>query len=341
MNPSYRQTFSRHRVLFSLPVVITTVLAIWFVAGTPKEYKAGATLYVDKKSGQTSLDEQNSSLLTPAALAQQLLNELLATKQFQGEVARRGPLAKHLAEHSDAGWGPTGLLKQLRGSGSVADRTATALDAKHILTVLPGGQVLSIELHGPTPEVAVGTLNALITSFQLQRRELDVARQQSAMQSFETKVTAARNAIASLGAQIASGNRSSAEIQGLRSAQTAAERQLRSATNGYNQAALALSVAQQEKPSYHVIDRPNLPAPAVSGMKKSVMMVFAGAFVGALISLLAVVLLTSADSKAGNEDLRDVVQAHNEPVPLDRDAVKSANGAGSEQAAHEKAERAG
>ena len=41
--------------------------------------------------------------------------------------------------------------------------------------MLPGGQVLSIELHGPTPEVAVGTLEALITAFNQQRRELDVA----------------------------------------------------------------------------------------------------------------------------------------------------------------------
>ena len=46
-----------------------------------------------------------------------------------------------------------------------------------------------------------------------------------------------------------------------------------------------------------MIDAPNLPAPAVSGMKKSVMMVFAGMFVGFLISLLAVVLLTSSDEQ--------------------------------------------
>ena len=61
----------------------------------------------------------------------------------------------------------------------------------------------------------------------------------------------------------------------------------------------------------------------MSGLKKSVMMVFAGMFVGFLISLLAVVLLTSSDSKAGQDELRDVVEAHNEPVPLDRDAVKT------------------
>ena len=91
-------------------------------------------------------------------------------------------------------------------------------------------------------------------------------------------------------------------------------------------------------------DAPNLPAPPVSGMKKSVMMVFAGMFVGFLISLLAVVLLTSGESKAEEDELRDVVaQAHNDPVPLDRDAVKSSNGngAGAQESAPKKAERAG
>ena len=38
MNQSYVQTFKRHRLLFSLPVVIMTVLAVWFVVTAPKEY---------------------------------------------------------------------------------------------------------------------------------------------------------------------------------------------------------------------------------------------------------------------------------------------------------------
>ncbi len=343
MNPSYRQTFSRHKVLFSLPVVITTVLAIWFVAGTPKQYKAGASLFVDTKSGQSSLDDPNLAQSTPAARAQQLLTELLTTKKFQGEVGR-GPLDEYLAQHASEGWGPTGLLRKLRGSGSLADRRAKALDLKHVLTMLPGGQVLSIELHGPTPEVAVGTLEALITAFNQQRRELDVSRQQGAMTRYGNQVKAAKSALARLSSQLASGTRSPAEIQGLLQAQRTAQTQLRTATRGYNQAALGLDAAKVETNSYTAIDEPNLPAPAVSGMKKSVMMVFAGMFVGFLISLLAVVLLTSGESKAGQDELRDVVaQAHNEPVPLDRDAVKSSNGngAGAQESAPTKAERAG
>jgi hypothetical protein len=77
------------------------------------------------------------------------------------------------------------------------------------------------------------------------------------------------------------------------------------------------------------------------------MMVFAGAFVGFLISLLAVVLLTGTESRAAQDELRDVVaQAHNDPVPLDLDAVKTSNGNGSgvhedAPARAERADRAG
>ena len=344
MNPSYRQTFSRHSVLFSLPVVITTVLAIWFVAGTPKQYRAGAALFVDTKSGPSSLDEPNSTITPPANRAQQFLTELLATKQFQGEVGR-GPLDEYLTKHSSEGWGPTGLLRKLRGSGSVADRRAKALDAKHVLTMLPGGQVLGIELRGPTPEVAVGTLQALITAFNQQRRELDVNRQRGAMTTFANRINAAKSTLARVNSQLADGTRSPAEIQGLLQAQRTAQAQLRNATRGYPQAALGLDVAKGEKDSYTVMDAPNLPAPPVSGMKKSVMMVFAGMFVGFLISLLAVVLLTGSDEKAVQDELRDVVaQAEHDPVPLDRDAVKSSNGSngsGAQEAEPKKAERAG
>lgn len=347
MNPSYRQTFSRHKVLFSLPIVITTVLAIWFVAGTPKQYKAGATLFVDTKSGQSSLDDPNPGNTWPSARAQQLLTELLATKRFQGEIGRGGPLNDYLASHPSEGWGPTSLLKKLRGTGSVEDRTATALDAKHVLTALSGPQFLGIEFHGPTPEVAVGTVRAMITAFNQQRRELDVSRQEGAMARLSNQIDAAKARIARLNTEIASGTHSTGELQVLNQALRTAQVQLRGNTRSYNQATLALDAAKVESGIYQVYDAPNLPAPAVSGLKKSVMMVFAGMFVGFLISLLAVVLLTSSDSKAGQDELRDVVEAHNEPVPLDRDAVKTSNGsngsngAGAEQTEPKKAERAG
>ncbi len=344
MNPSYRQTFSRHTVLFSLPVVITTLLAIWFVAGTPKQYRAGATLLTDNASGPSYLNESNPSVTSPAMRAQQLLTGLLASKEFQGEVGRRGPLDAYLAKHPSEGWAPTGLLRRLRGGGSVADRRQKALDAKHVFMSQPSGTLLGIELNGPAPEVAVGTLKALISSFNQQRHALDVSYQQQLMADFSSRISSAKSEVANLNAQIASGSHSAPEIQGLVQVRNTAQSQLKAATRNYGRAALSLDVAKRKGDTYTVKDAPNLPAPPVSGMKKSVMMVFAGMFVGFLISLLAVVLLTSGETKAEEDELRDVVaQAHNDPVPLDRDAAKSSNGngAGAQESAPKKAERAG
>ena len=142
------------------------------------------------------------------------MTELLATKSFQMEVGRKGPLTKYLETHSTQGWGPAGLLRKIRGSGSAEDRTAKALDAKHVLTTLPGGQILGIEYHGPTPEVTVGTVNALVEALNEERNNIDVSRQQQAMNALQgIRPTQPENRIATSNAELNGGNLSSAEAQ--------------------------------------------------------------------------------------------------------------------------------
>ena len=337
MNPSYVQTFKRHRLLFSLPVVIMTVLALWFVATTPKEYKSGASLFVDNPVTQpSSFLDPNPADVTPAAQAQQLLNELLATKSFQMEVGRDGPLTQYLETHPSEGLGPMALLKKLRGSGSAEDRTAKALDAKHVLTTLPGGQILGIEFHGPTPEVAVGTVKALVKALNAERRNIDIARQQQAMTHFNNQANTARDAIATMNKELAAGNLSQAEALGIAQARSAAETRLTRGIRGYNQAALSLAAAKEAGPHYQVRDEPTLPAPAVSGMKKSVFGVVAGIFVGCLISFLAVVLLTGSEEKREREELREVIARVDDDVSLEGQATGT-NGAAVPQVPRAKA----
>jgi hypothetical protein len=343
MNPSYVQTFNRHRLLFSLPVVITMLLALWFVVGTPKAYKATSSIWVDNPvPGASSLNEANPSLVTPAAQAQQLLSELLATKQFRLEVGRKGPLSKYYATHSSDGWGPKGILRKVRGSASVDDRTAAALDAKHVLTTVAGPQVLGVELHGPTPVATVGTLKALLQAFNRQRGSLDVNRQQMAMTHFKSQMDAATATIADLNAKIASASTTGLtypEVKGLIQARRIAEGRLTTGTRGYNQASLSLAAAKQEKSSFEVLDAPGLPAPAVSGLKKSLFGLVAGIFVGVLISFLGIVLFTGSEGRMEREELREVVARSDEAVPLDVDAHTGSNGSANEPAPRAKAER--
>lgn len=340
MNQSYVQTFQRHRLLFSLPVVIMTVLALWFVVATPKEYKAGAALFVDNPVTQpSSFVNPNPSEPTPAAQAQQLLTELMATRSFRLKVGRKGPLTKYLATHPSEGWGPKGLLRQLRGTPSAEDRTWDALDEKHVITALPGGQIMSIELRGPTPEVAVGTLSALVATLGQERRAIDVARQQSAVTHFKNQMDTATSAINQIDATIASGNVSPAQAQVLDQSRKAAVTRLKRGTRGYNQAALSLAAAKEAPPTYQLRDKPSLPAPAVSGMKKSVFGVVAGIFVGFLISFLAIVLLTGSDEKREREELREVIARADDDVPLDADQATGTNGSAVPRVPRVKAKR--
>ena len=116
MNPSYVQTFSRHRILFSLPIVLATLLALWFVAGAPKAYKSSTSLWVDTPPpAASSLDQTNATLVTPAAQAQQFLGELLTTRRFRLGVGHGGPLARYFATHAPGGWGPSALLSRTTG----------------------------------------------------------------------------------------------------------------------------------------------------------------------------------------------------------------------------------
>jgi len=325
MNQSYVQTFNRHRLLFSLPVVILAVLALWVVVATPKQYKAGASLLVDTPVTQpSSFNDPNPADVPPATQTQQLLSELLATRSFRLKIGRQGPLTKYLAAHPSEGWGPTVLLQKLRGTRAPADRTWNALDEKHVITALQGGQVLSIELHGPTPEVAVGTLKALLTTFTQERRAIDVARQESSVSHYENQVATAQRQLDEIDTRIASGNLSAADAPVF---QRAAQARVRRATRALSQARFSLDAARGLGPTYQMIDKPSLPAPAVSGMKKSLFGVVAGIFVGCLISFLAIVLLTGSEDKQRERDeLREVIARADEDAPLDVDAANGTNG---------------
>jgi hypothetical protein len=337
MNPSYVQTFNRHRLLFSLPVVIMTVLALWFVAGTPKEYKAGASLFVDTPVTQpSSFNDPNPGDVTPAAQSQQLLNELLATRSFRLKIGQAGPLTKYLATHRGEGWGPKALLGKLKAGGSAEDRTWNALDAKHVVTMLPGGQIMSIELHGPTPEVAVGTLRALLKTFARERQAIDVARQARGVSHYKNQLATAQAQLDDINTQIASGEISPTAAPAL---QRAAEARVRRATRAVGQATFSLDAARGSGPMYQVIDKPSLPAPAVSGMKKAVFGLFAGIFVGCLISFLAIVLLTGSDEKREREELREVIARADDDAPLDVEQATGTNGSAVPQVPRVKATR--
>jgi hypothetical protein len=303
MNPAYKQTFLRHKVLLSVPIAVTTVLALWFAFGTAKQYRASASIWADANPPGASSVSPSSGPTSFAIQTQQALSELLISKRFRLEVARRGPVAAYAAAHPTQGWGPQAVLQKIRGSGSAEDRAAAALDFRHVTLIVDGPHLVTMQLNGPTPEVAVGTLQALIDSFGDELDQLAVKRQEDAMAHFAEQRDGAAEALTDLQEQINLLQQSpngSAELPGLIKARQLGQKRLTKATLAYNRAKLNAMTGGGQKDTFRVQDPAEPPAPPVGGMKKSLMVVFAGLFAGALLSFLGLVLLTR-DGETGDE----------------------------------------
>jgi hypothetical protein len=194
MNPRYIQTFSRHRVLLCTPIAVAVLISAWFVLGAPKSYQSTASLWLDNPPpSQTSVANTNPAILPPANQEQSVLTELLATRQFRLAVGHAGPLAAYLAHHGTAGWGPSALLAQLRGTGSLDDRVDSAL-GHGVSSTVAGPQVLQISVQGPTPAVAAGTLSALLNEFNQDRSDTRRTRAAATLAYYNGQLQAAQKA---------------------------------------------------------------------------------------------------------------------------------------------------
>ena len=271
MNPRYRVELRRHRILYSLPMVLITLLAIWYVAGTPKAYQSGASLWVDTPAPEaSSLTQTSEFVVTPAAQAQELLNELLTTREFRLDVGRGGPLTGYLAGHPSSGFGPSGLLAKLRGKQSTDSLVVGALDAKHVLTTVAGPQVLAMSVKEPTATVALGTMRALIRAFNKQRTSFNLERAQTTLAYYQNQAKAADETLAStqsdmqtfLAANPTATNvgqtAQDAQLRSLLQAQKVARSRYSAANRAANQSALNLKATISGRSSFAVFDAPQL-----------------------------------------------------------------------------------
>ena len=313
MNPSYAEAFSRHRILFGLPVVLAAVASLLFVLGAPKVYQAEATLWVDNPPpGGSSLNNPNPAVLTPSTQAQQVLSELLTSRSFRLAVGKRGGLKEYLASHS-SGFSLTDLL---RGKAPLSNRVAAALDAKHVAMSVAGPQLIAISLKGPNPAVAANTLWALIDQFKLKRSELGIQRAQKTIAYFQHRADAAQTAL---------------ETASTPQAASAAAKQLKTMTRALNQAQLNLGALRLQNTTFEieVQDPPAPPTGPVSGKKKAVFALVAGLFVGALVSFLGIVLLSGREERPVVRPLQERLEessAHDAPASPEVDWLPSGSG---------------
>jgi hypothetical protein len=331
MDPRYAKTFSQHRILFTLPVLLATALALWAVVTAPAAYVSKSTLWFDTPpTDPSSLAETNTALLTPAAQAQQLLAELLATRQFRLTVGRTSPLGRYLKQHPVSTSSPAGLLTRLRGGESVTDRLVSALGTANVGMAIPGPQVLALSFQGPDPAVTRATLQALITEFNGERGDLGVARLESTVAFYRSQASAASSALAAAKQKLATtANDVNAHRDAALQKATAASR-LSKATKALNQALLTLAATRSDAEHFQVIDAPSLPLGPTSHHKKQLFAVLAGLFAGGVVSFFGIAMLTALQGRRSRDaEQATLVAVVTEPAakkPAARRANTSADG---------------
>jgi hypothetical protein len=297
MNQRYIETYREHRVLFLVPLLVGMLFALWTTLGAPQVYRSSTSIWSDTAGGSAN---DLSGAPPPAAQEQTTLNELLRTQYFPTAVAKRGPLKAYLKSHPSEGWGPGALLTKLKGAATLDDRTASYLSPKRVTSLVLGPHVLKVSYDGPSAAVAYGTLKALIKEYEGQRNLLRT----DAINKYREAVAAASKELRDTRAEVttylrehpgASG--SDPQMQALRHAEQDAVVQLTGATQGLNDA--ATSTLGTSQPTLRIVDPPEVPTAATSTHKKFLFSIFAGLFVGALVSALGIVALTKTGRGGG------------------------------------------
>lgn len=290
----YRETYRKHRVLLSLPIVLAALIAGWTAFGSSKTYVSSASLWVDNPATTaSSLGNLNPAVLPPSQEEEQVVTELLATNDFVDAVARRSGLADYLAKHSSTGFGPSALFSG--GGGPLDIRIASALSPSSVITSVPGPQVLKLTYTGPTPELAQRTLQAIMTQLQQDNAQFTAQHSEGELSYYKAQAKAASQALVTARDQlqaythahpgVASGDPTLAALQ---TAQSAAEAQLTQANN----AASGANAGGAAGSAVHVIDPASTPTGPTSGKKKQLLAIVGGLFAGLLVSFLGAVALT-------------------------------------------------
>jgi uncharacterized protein involved in exopolysaccharide biosynthesis len=327
VNPRYRETFNRHRLLFAMPVLWTLVIALWAGFGTQKLYRSNTTLWSE------STGEAASAALgapTPAMQDQAMLAELLKTSFFANNVARRSPLLKYLRNHAYSGRGPSVVLKQLmHGTPSMEDRIAAALSPKRVTSTVEGNHVLDVSLDAPTAPLAQATLRELVREFRQQRAVLA----KDALSTAQSQVSAATNALGEARLNLnkyltahPGSTTADPELRSLAAAERNAVRQLGTASQSMNQASAAVLNGSGLATSLRVLDPPRYPTGPTAGKKKLLKTLVIGLIAGALLSFLAVVLATKLIRPPRENEAEGPHEASMngaEPRPADAEPVPS------------------
>jgi uncharacterized protein involved in exopolysaccharide biosynthesis len=282
----YFGVFRKHKLLVSLPLIITLICALGYEFKQPRQYVSTATLWADSPvpNDSTILSAPNPA---PASAEAGVLSELLQTHQFLDSVLKRDPSAEFLVGH-----------------------------VKDISLETPGPQVLSVSVTSKSPALASNANQAVIDEFLAEVKSNTGLRGLALQNYYKQQLDTASNALATAQEELgqylrahpaSSGSTNDPVATQLAGTVAAAQQQYATARSNYDSAGLGLSTGASLS-ELHVIDKPQIPT-APKSMKKKLLFAGVGGLLGGLVlslSLLAI-LVTIRPAPLAPSDIEETL----------------------------------
>jgi capsular polysaccharide biosynthesis protein len=308
----FLDTFFRHALLLLLPpVLIPLIVGPVALYMAPIYYETWAGIWVERPTYLSYNDDWNR-YNTPAQNQTARLNEVLRTRSFMLEVAKKTPLEP--------------LTTSPKGEERIAE-----LFGKGLLIMPNGNQLVQVRFRAESPQVSYQVVNAVIQTFQdkaaadrssqaLLAISFYENRQQAAEEEFNKARDALRRYVAAnprltsidpnggasataasrLGLPAAAIDPQLAEL--LRQLQVA-EAALDRARNALDQAQLDASASMEgQQLGFQVVDQPRMPTTATRERRRMLIYPLAALLVGVGISSALLVLLIVSDGTARSEE---------------------------------------
>jgi capsular polysaccharide biosynthesis protein len=174
----FLETFFRHKLLILLPAIITPLVVVPFAFVLVKPYyETWAGLWVERPAYVPSTDDWNR-YVTPAQNQQQRLTELLKTRSFTEEVARKTSL------------GP--LLESPQGRDEVYEYLQRA-----IAPLATGNKLLNIRVRTEDPDLSMEVINATVTTFRERNQNERMVAASQAISFYEQQLRDAEERLVS------------------------------------------------------------------------------------------------------------------------------------------------
>ncbi len=307
----FLDAFFRHKLLVLLPVVvIPLIVGPVSYAMAPSYYESWATVWTERPDYLQSNNDTNT-WITPAQIQRDRLQELLGSRAFVLDVARRTPYAA------------------LLGSRNGQDR-AYDLIVRNVGISTSGSHLLAIRYRGQNPQLTVQVLNALFEAYQEKSSEDQASQGELAISFYQGQLKDAQDrldkASENLRQYVAANPRitmpdvvSGGGAVVVRPALSPAlvdpkaadlmrtldseQRNLENIKQSLDRAQLAVAVAQQgQELGFQVVDAPQ-PANAPTRERKRVLVFpIAGLLLGLGLSTGLLILLVAGDRSIRNEN---------------------------------------